>query len=141
MVCYLLISISLLLHIRNYRLFWILYVSLLFQIMLLYFLNDYSSPISNTLIIINITITLTIIPVNSKPNPEVIVIINGGDPKAASELKLRWVTLVTKQSSLTSCDYSFWWCSYSVWNSRWCSIFINHHTFISKFTNHWSWWP
>ena len=88
MVCYLLISISLLLHIHNYQLFWILYVFLLFQIMLLCFLNDYSSPISNTLIIINITITLTPIPIKNKPNPEAIVIINGGDPKAASELKV-----------------------------------------------------
>ncbi len=86
MVCYLLISISLLLHIRNYRLFWILYVSLLFQIMLLYFLNDYS--LSNTFNIINITMTLTPIPIKNKPNPEAIVIINGGDPKAASELKV-----------------------------------------------------
>jgi len=139
MVCYLLISIFLLLHIHNYRLFWTPHVSLLFKTMLLYFLNDYS--LSNTFNIINITMTLTPIPIKNKPNPEAIVIINGGDPKAASELKLRWVTLVTKQSSLTSCDYSFWWCSYSVWNSRWCSIFINHHAFISKFTNHWSWWP
>ena len=33
--------------------------------------------------------TLTPIPIKNKPNPEAIVIINGGDPKAASELKLR----------------------------------------------------
>ena len=86
MVCYLLISIFLLLHIRNYRLFWTPHVSLLFQIMLLYFLNDYS--LSNTFNIINITMTLTPIPIKNKPNPEAIVIINGGDPKAASELKV-----------------------------------------------------
>ena len=33
--------------------------------------------------------TLTIIPIKNKPKPDDIVIINGGDPKAASELKLR----------------------------------------------------